>query len=140
MTQSKNVAAAKPAITKKSVAPKAVKTAPASTKAPATVPKIAGKSKQIAKAAKVKPPTEAVKPVKATKPKKMKLVRDSFTMPSFDYALIDTLKLNALKGKVVLKKSEVLRAGLHALAKLGSEQLIALVGTLAIIKTGRPKK
>jgi hypothetical protein len=74
------------------------------------------------------------------KPKKVKLIRDSFTMPATDYALFNTLKQTAFTGKVALKKSELLRAGLHALAKLSAEQLIALVGTLTVIKTGRPKK
>ena len=92
----------------------------------------------------VKPAAPSPKPVAApsnvVKPKKVKLVRDSFTMPSFDYALIGALKLRALGGKAVFKKSELLRAGLHALDKLDTEQLIALVGTLTVVKTGRPKK
>jgi len=128
MTARKTDSSAKPATAKKTPSAK-----------PAT------KSPDTAKA--TKPPTEAVaksagvaKVAKVVKPKKVRLIRDSFTMPSSDYALIDTLKLNALKGKVAVKKSELLRAGLHALAKLDSGQLVALVGTLAIVKTGRPKK
>ena len=77
---------------------------------------------------------------KVAKPKKVKLIRDSFTMPSFDYDLIAALKLKALGSKTVLKKSELLRAGLHALTKLDAKQLVALVATLAVVKTGRPKK
>lgn len=87
-----------------------------------------------------KPTTKAAPaPAKVAKAKKIKLIRDSFTMPSFDYDLIDALKVKALNSKAVLKKSELLRAGLHALAKLDSKQLIALVGTLTLVKTGRPK-
>ena len=82
----------------------------------------------------------AAAPAKATKPKKVKLIRDSFTMPSFDYDLIAALKLKALGSKTVLKKSELLRAGLHALARLDTKQLVVLVATLAVVKTGRPKK
>lgn len=78
-------------------------------------------------------------PAKAAKPIKVKLIRDSFTMPSSDYDLIATLKTRALDNKAVLKKSELLRAGLHALSKLEAKQLIALVSTLAVVKTGRPK-
>lgn len=77
---------------------------------------------------------------KEDKPKKVKLIRDSFTMPAFDFDLIDALKAKALNGKAAVKKSELLRAGLHALSKLDSKQLIALVGTLTLVKTGRPKK
>ena len=82
----------------------------------------------------------AAAPAKVPKPKKVKLIRDSFTMPSFDYDLIAALKLKALGSKTVLKKSELLRAGLHALAKLDTKQLVVLVATLAVVKTGRPKK
>jgi hypothetical protein len=77
---------------------------------------------------------------KDTKPKKVKLIRDSFTMPFFDYDLIDALKVKALNAKVAVKKSELLRAGLLALSKLDSKELVSLIGTLAVVKTGRPKK
>lgn len=69
-----------------------------------------------------------------------KLVRDSFTMPAADFALIDTLKARALDGKRHAKKSELLRAGLRTLAELTSVQLIAALDALAPVKTGRPKK
>jgi len=39
-----------------------------------------------------------------------------------------------------VKKSEVLRAGLQALAKLDSTQLKSALGNLEKIKTGRPGK
>jgi hypothetical protein len=95
-------------------------------------------SAKLAKAA--KPVSKvAATPPKAAKPIKVKLIRDSFTMPSYDYDLIATLKNRALDNKTVLKKSELLRAGLHALSKLEAQQLIALVSTLAVVKTGRPK-
>lgn len=77
---------------------------------------------------------------KVEKPKKVKLIRDSFTMPSIDYDLIKALKLKALDSKTVIKKSELLRAGLHALNKLNPNELIDIVSTLAVLKTGRPKK
>jgi hypothetical protein len=95
-------------------------------------------SAKLAKAAKPVAKVAATPP-KATKPIKVKLIRDSFTMPSYDYDLIATLKSRALDNKTVLKKSELLRAGLHALSKLEAQQLIALVSTLAVVKTGRPK-
>lgn len=115
----------------------------AARKTPTPTKPVAAKKTRIAARKTVAAATPATKPVasaKTPKPKKVKLIRDSFTMPSFDYDLIAALKLKALGSKTVLKKSELLRAGLHALAKLDTKQLVALVATLAIVKTGRPKK
>jgi hypothetical protein len=71
---------------------------------------------------------------------KVKLVRDSFTMPEADYAAIAILKKRAIAFQRPARKSELLRAGLHALVALDDSALkIALDGLLAV-KTGRPKK
>ena len=70
---------------------------------------------------------------------KPKQVRDSFTMPKDDYALIDALKARAVDGKRPAKKSELLRAGLHALLALNTEGLTKALDKLAPVKTGRPK-
>jgi hypothetical protein len=95
---------------------------------PATRP--AEKAKKPAKAAKVgKPPKLRGKPV-----------RDSFTMPEADFALIGTLKARALAARRETKKSELLRAGLHALAAMESAALLAALGQLEPVKIGRPKK
>ncbi len=84
----------------------------------------------------------AAVPAGAAKPKKLrvKLVRDGFTMPQPDFDLIDMLKARTLEAKRATKKSELLRAGLHALAGLPPERLIALLAGLTAVKTGRPKK
>lgn len=71
---------------------------------------------------------------------KIKVVRDSFTMPQSDYEKIVELKQLCLKSGMHVKKSELLRAGLHALAKLNATQLKLAVTGLEKIKTGRPKK
>ena len=71
---------------------------------------------------------------------KKKPVRDSFTMPADEYALIPKLKARALAVGIAVKKSELLRAGLGALAQMPSTQLAALIGSLPKIKTGRPGK
>jgi len=71
---------------------------------------------------------------------KVKVVRDSFTMPQNDYAKIDELKQVMLKAGVHVKKSELLRAGLHALGKLSAAQLKQAIAQMEQIKTGRPKK
>ena len=74
------------------------------------------------------------------KQKKVKVVRDSFTMPQNEYQKIADIKGICLKAKMHVKKSEVLRAGLKQLAKLSSTQLIGVLEALEKIKTGRPKK
>ncbi len=77
---------------------------------------------------------------KKTAEKKVKVVRDSFTMPQDDYALIAELKEKAIAAGVHVKKSELLRAGLRLLAKSNAAQLKRIVTGLEKIKTGRPKK
>ncbi len=61
-------------------------------------------------------------------------------MPQPDFDLIDMLKARAIDAKRATKKSELLRAGLHALAALPADRLIALLSGLTPVKTGRPKK
>ncbi len=90
--------------------------------------KVAGVAK-VAKVAKVS------KPVK----QRQKPVRDSFTMPEADFALIAALKGRLLSAQRETKKSELLRAGLHALAALDTAALLAALGALAPVKVGRPK-
>ena len=75
---------------------------------------------------------------KEAKPKKPKLVRDSFTIPKDEYAVIDTLKLRGAKLDHPVKKSELLRAGLKLLASLNDQQLQAALKAVPAIKTGRP--
>ena len=71
---------------------------------------------------------------------KAKLVRDSFTMPQFDFRLIAVLKDRALDFKRPTKKSELLRAGLHVLNQLTEAQLRLALETLVPLKAGRPSK
>ncbi len=73
------------------------------------------------------------------KPPKQKLVRDSFAMPGADFELIHLLKERALSFRRPAKKSELLRAGLHALAALSGAQLRLALDSLAPLKPGRPK-
>jgi hypothetical protein len=87
----------------------------------------------------------AAKPVKKLKKEKkpdgkVKVVRDSFTMPQSDYELIAALKQKALKAGLHVKKSELLRASLQAFSKLTVVQLKRAITGLEKIKTGRPKK
>lgn len=74
------------------------------------------------------------------KSKKPKLVRDSFTMPKDEYEGIDALKLRAALQGHLVKKSELLRAGLKLLSTLDDRQLLAALEAVPSIKTGRPAK
>ena len=91
-------------------------------------------------------PAVAAKPEKKNKKAggknetKIKVIRDSFTMPQNDYAKIAELKEACLKADMHVKKSELLRAGLHALGKLSAAQLKQTIMQMEQIKTGRPKK
>jgi len=78
----------------------------------------------------------ADKPAKAKKPK---LVRDSFTIPKAEYAVLDELKDRAAQLALPVKKSELLRAGIKALAAMSDAAFTATLGTVPAIKTGRPK-
>jgi hypothetical protein len=80
------------------------------------------------------------KPPKKKKQKKVKMVRDSFTMPENDYAKIAALKEKCLMAGVHVKKSELLRAGLAYLTKLSNSGLLKTIKQVEKIKTGRPAK
>ena len=72
------------------------------------------------------------------KDKKSKLVRDSFTIPKDEYAAIDALEARALAQGVAIKKSELLRAGLMALAAMGDARFKTALAAVPTLKTGRP--
>ncbi|MFY9477586.1 MAG: hypothetical protein WAQ08_07980 [Aquabacterium sp.] len=129
----RKAAASKP-VAKKIAAKKPAVKRPAAKKAPA--------SKVAAKTAKAPATPKPVAAPKAAAPKKVKhkLVRDSFTMPHDDFKLIDQLKERALGFKRPAKKSELLRAGLQALAGLSDAKLKAALDALAPLKPGRPRK
>jgi len=74
------------------------------------------------------------------KAKKLKLVRDSFTIPKAEYAVLEAMKLRAAKLGRPTKKSEVLRAGVQALAAMGDAAFLTCVGSVPAVKTGRPAK
>ncbi len=97
------------------------------------------KAAQPAKVPKAGKPDKPAKGEKPAKPRKA-LVRDSFTMPEADFALIAALKERALAAGRPAKKSELLRAGLQALAALEGKKLRAALERLQPIKVGRPKQ
>jgi hypothetical protein len=78
--------------------------------------------------------------VKQLKPKKIKLVRDSFTIPKPEYLVLDNLKLRAADLKHPVKKGELLRAGIKALAAMNDANLLIALKAVPLLKTGRPSK
>jgi hypothetical protein len=101
-----------------------------------------GAPETLAKKTKTAQSAKADKGSKAPKAPKLrqKAVRDSFTMPEADFSLVATLKARALAGKRETKKSELLRAGLQALAAMDGPTLLAALQALEPVKTGRPKR
>ena len=103
-------------------------------------PAAPGAPRRAANAAKAPKPPKATAP-SAEPPKhpKAKLVRDSLTMPKAEYLVIDALKQRSAQAGRPLKKSEVLRAGVKALAAMADAEFAAAVANVPVLKTGRPK-
>jgi hypothetical protein len=146
------VATAKTAV--KVITVKASAKNPAATKKPATkpAPRNAAVKKTVAKTplskafantktiktAKSAKTAKEAKTVKVEKPKKPKLVRDSFTIPKLEYVVLEALKQRATKLTRSVKKSELLRAGIKALAALSDAAFLSALDKVPAIKTGRP--
>ena len=110
---------------------------------PKTIKPVAPARKPVAaKSATAKPEKKdkKTKKVNVKAETKVKVVRDSFTMPQNDYVKISELKQTCQKAGLQVKKSELLRAGLHVLSKLSLAQLKQTIAKIEQIKTGRPKK
>ena len=119
------------------------KTNSTKTKESPAEPSAPTRKRETAKSAASTKPVKKGKKDKKTNGKteaKVKVVRDSFTMPQNDYAKIAELKQACQKAGMQVKKSELLRAGLHALGKLSVSQLKQTIVQMEQIKTGRPKK
>jgi hypothetical protein len=106
-------------------------------KATATV-----RTKPVTKAP-IKAPAKAVVKLEAeklSKVKKPKLVRDSFTIPKPEYAVLEELKQRTIRLGNSAKKSELLRAGIKALAAMSDDAFADALKAVPAIKTGRPAK
>lgn len=115
---------------------------------------------KIVKAPAVKPATPALKKLPATatlkpasknsaaktekkvepKLKKIKQVRDSFTMPETEYEVLGQVKKACLKAGFEIKKSDLLRIGVSLIKNLETGKLKTLLAGLTPLKVGRPKK
>lgn len=128
--------ATKPAVKAEAAKP-AAKTAPVAKAA--AKPKTAAQTKPAAKASTSKKTVKAEKPAKEKSPK-LKMERDSFTMPKVEYAQLYVLKERLIKLGQASKKSELLRAGIMQLSAMTDAALKAAMSKVPAIKTGRPKK
>ena len=91
-----------------------------------------------------KPTPAPVQPAKASKkkekPEKVKVVRDSFTIPKAEYAQIAEMKQRAMALGLEVKKSELIRAGLALLKSTSDATFRKALGNVPTLKTGRPGK
>lgn len=104
----------------------------------AAKPAVPAQAKPAAKAPAVK--KQAAAPAKPLKDKKLKVVRDSFTIPKTELLQIGDMKKRALTLGVGIKKSELIRAGLSALAAMSDASFKKAIASVPTIKTGRPAK
>lgn len=118
--------AAKPSASKAAVKPASTSSAKAEAKAtPKASPKAAPKAAQAV--------------VEREKIRKPKLVRDSFTMPEEEYAVLALVKKACLKAGFEIKKSELLRVGVALISQIDMATLKSVLASLPQLKTGRPK-
>lgn len=68
-----------------------------------------------------------------------RVVRANFSMPVEDYELISRLRERYSQSGIILSRSEILRAGLHALDLLPAPQLAQIVRSLERLKPGPAK-
>ena|SRR5688500_16989278 len=135
-------------MTKKAKSSEKEKSSPATASSVAQAPAVVVKkattpNSTVSKETKTAPPVvkvSAEKSLKKDKPKKIKMIRDSFTMPEGDYVKLTELKKKCLEAGVHVKKSELMRAGLLRLSKLTNASLLKAIAQVEIIKTGRPAK
>lgn len=145
--------AAKPAVkaaVKPSTKPVVKAAAKPAAKGPAkTLAKPVAKAAPAVRKAATKPAAKvAVKPAPAgadapeagrDKVRKAKLVRDSFTMPEQEYAVLGQVKKACIKAGFEIKKSELLRIGVALISQLDMATLQKVLDSLPQLTTGRPR-
>lgn len=77
---------------------------------------------------------------KTAKEKKVKVVRDSFTIPKPEFMQIAEMKKRAMTLGVEVKKSELIRAGLQLISGLQDTAFKKALAAVPTLKTGRPAK
>jgi len=130
------VAAKKRAPAAKRAASATAKPVPVAARAKTDKPTVAPGAAATPAKAQVAVPTEA----KATKEKKPKMVRDSVTIPKAEYQALDAMKQRAAQLQTMVKKTELIRAGIKHLSSLPDAAFLAAIGSVPSLKTGRPSK
>jgi uncharacterized membrane protein len=133
------VEAAKPAL-KSAVKPAAKQAASSVASKPVAKPPAKAVAKAVSKSAAKTVAPKPAKPAKPAKDKKIKMVRDSISIPKSEYELLDAMKLRAGKLGVPIKKTELIRAGIKALAELANPVFLSAIAAVPNLKTGRPPK
>lgn len=72
------------------------------------------------------------------RPRRPKVVRDTFTMPPAEHVGLGELQSRALALGVVASKSQLVRAGLRLLGNASDKALVAALGAIEAVPTGRP--
>jgi hypothetical protein len=126
-------------VSPKSTVTKAVAAKPATASSATTTPSKVTAKKVIATKATKPVAKPVVKAVVKDKTPKLKMERDSFTMPKAEYAQLYVLKERLAKLGNPAKKSELLRAGIMQLTAMTDTALKAAMAKVPTIKTGRPK-
>ena len=121
---------------KKSAPVTAKKTSPA----PVKVTRTSKKTAAPAETSKTVTTSPAQTDKKKDKSEKVKVVRDSFTIPKAEYAQIAAMKKRAVELGLEVKKSELLRAGLALLSTTSEAAFRKALGNVPTLKTGRPGK
>lgn len=67
----------------------------------------------------------------------IKVVKENYTMPDFDYELLENLRKRIASTGNILSKSETVRVGLQALSKMTDLELAKLATTIVKLKPGR---
>ncbi|HEY0489583.1 MAG TPA: hypothetical protein VGD30_08735 [Telluria sp.] len=136
---------AKPAAAKKAATPAPKAPAKAAAKTAAKAAKPVGKAtaraarKPAQKPAAKDAPKASQAALERDKTRKPKLVRDSFTMPEEEYAVLALVKKACLKAGFEIKKSELLRVGVALISQIDMATLRSVLASLPQLKTGRPK-
>ena len=88
----------------------------------------------------VSPVVEKTDQAEKIKARKVKLVRHSISMPDSEYAQIAVLKKRIADFGGKARRSELMRAGIAALAAMNNVELTAIMAGIERIRPGRPKK
>ncbi|WP_300710822.1 hypothetical protein [Limnohabitans sp.] len=116
----------------------AKKTKPSATRK--TPPSSVKPSAKPLQATPVEVPLATTEKSKPAKEKKVKVVRDSFTIPKTEFTQIADMKKRAMALGVEIKKSELIRAGLQIISGLPDASFKKALAAIPTVKTGRPSK